>query len=522
MKVNSGRLTRGASGAGSTLAGRAVKLAMVTTLLAVGLSGMPFLLRELVPVSLLDESGYGDSYILHDVIQFQKTGIIYRDLSQPPYLPAQYSPLLYMLLSVPGRLTSLENPFVGPRLMIIGAFVACIGMTISLIRTLIPVRLAWIWGVLMASSISIMWQWVPQLRADFPGIFFNLLAIRLLLWQSRWAIPLAGVCVGLALQFKITFLAAGLAGALWLLVRRRWKDLATFAIVSGVFAGGPYLLYSFREPRMMSQLLALSPGIVDIKGNVRLFSQAASEPLVLFALLGLPPIFTRRWPRWSLLVVFAATSLSLAALFDLQAGGNINYYFEALLAATPIAVFGVLRLVAFARRNAALGSVIVALFCIHMLAPRVLSLYENRDYDWSQQSRNALSREMDSVLRGRHILTTVPRLSLIDPAPALTEPYLFSYLLHIGKFNPQPILKSIHNREFEAVITAARPQSWRGIPHIAPELHDAIAGSYQPRCTLGRWLLHLPVSSDGSGIALAADLGRLGCVPLPAGNSPEW
>ena len=34
--------------------------------------------------------------------------------------------------------------------------------------------------------------WVLQVRGDFPGICFELLAIRLLLSPSRWAMPMAG------------------------------------------------------------------------------------------------------------------------------------------------------------------------------------------------------------------------------------------------------------------------------------------------------------------------------------------
>ena len=40
------------------------------------------------------EVGYGDSYILHDILNFEKTGRIYRTLAEAPYLPALYSPLV--------------------------------------------------------------------------------------------------------------------------------------------------------------------------------------------------------------------------------------------------------------------------------------------------------------------------------------------------------------------------------------------------------------------------------------------
>src|SRR5215469_13356701 len=69
-----------------------------------------FWVQQLVGLSRMVEAGYGDSYVLYDVLHFQRTGVIYRDLSKPPYLPAQYSPLVYMLYSFPARPAS-GNPF---------------------------------------------------------------------------------------------------------------------------------------------------------------------------------------------------------------------------------------------------------------------------------------------------------------------------------------------------------------------------------------------------------------------------
>src|SRR5262249_4486269 len=159
----------------------------------------------------MTEAGYGDSYVLYDVLHFQRTGVIYRDLSQPPYLPAQYSPLVYMIYSFPARPAS-ANPFFGPRLIALGAFLLCVAVVVSIVRVLIPGRSAWLWGALLATSVTCMAPWPLQLRGDFIGIFFGLLAIRLLLSHFRYTALLAGLCSGLALQFKITLVASLIAG----------------------------------------------------------------------------------------------------------------------------------------------------------------------------------------------------------------------------------------------------------------------------------------------------------------------
>jgi len=47
-----------------------------------GIMGIAFsLLVQSAGFRSLREAGYGDSYILYDVLSFEKTGIIYRDLT---------------------------------------------------------------------------------------------------------------------------------------------------------------------------------------------------------------------------------------------------------------------------------------------------------------------------------------------------------------------------------------------------------------------------------------------------------
>ena len=81
---------------------RFAPLATTASFLLLLFSGSLFLLAtQLTGLLQLDDIGYGDSYILYDVQHFQRTGEVYRDLSQPPYLPAQYSPLVYMMYALP-------------------------------------------------------------------------------------------------------------------------------------------------------------------------------------------------------------------------------------------------------------------------------------------------------------------------------------------------------------------------------------------------------------------------------------
>jgi hypothetical protein len=117
------------------------------------------------------------------------------------------------------------------------------------------------------------------------------------------------------------------------------------------------------------------------------------------------------------------------------------------------------------------------------------------------------------MLGGLHIFSTVPRLALLDAAPALTEPYLMSYMQQLGKFDPQPILERVRSKEFDVVITASRRVSWRSVPHIAPDLRRAIEESYVPQCTVLGALVQVPRARPGNDDLLRG-LNRNGCVPL--------
>jgi hypothetical protein len=484
------------------------------------------LIREIPFILLLNEAGYGDSYILYDVHHFLKTGKIYRNLSEPPYLPAQYSPLVYVYYALPAWVVQSQNPFLAPRLMVLASFLGCIAVVISITAVLIPTRGAWALAGLLACSISSMLDWIFQIRGDFPGTFFSLLSLRLLLSQSRWSVPVAGICAGLSLQFKINFFAAAAAGALWLVVLQRWKDCATFTGFAFLFSAGLYFVYGLREPQMFPQMFALSPGIPDIRGDIDVTVQAMRELVVLLAVFGMPPVMPRSSPKWSLLFLYTALSFLLAALSNLQIGGNVNYYFGTLFALVPFAVLGALRLSNFARRNIAFGVLALAAFSIEFVIPKarevgnplLFSGWEAVEYS------NAPIRNVERVLGGRHIFSTVPRVALLDPAPALLEPYLLSYLIRIGKVDQNPILDRVSSREFEAVVTASKPNQYRGIFHINAELHQAITDSYRPICTLrGAWLVHLPVFNETTGNeGLKEELTQIGCELIDPAHSSNW
>jgi hypothetical protein len=493
---------------------RAITGITIATLLLSFLSAAAFrTAADFAGLFRLSEIGYGDSYILYDIINFQKTGILYRDLSLPPYLPTQYSPLMYRLYALAAS-AGAGNPFFGPRLIALGSFLACVAMVVSIVRALVPLRRAGWWGLCVATSFQCMLDWPLQLRSDFPAAFFALSALRLILSGSRYSVLFAGLCAGLALQFKITFLAALATGSVWLLIHKQWSRLAVYLASAVTTSAGLYLLFWLHEPRMISQMLALSPGVWDPFGSLRMLVRVFSEPAVLVALPALWLIITRRTTRWDLLVLYTSISLGLSTITAMQAGANINYFFEALFALTPLAVFGILQIISSSGRNAGLAVFLMAVLVIEFWIPQLREI-RHRGPELKPdavQAENETFRRTEDILRGRHFFSTIPRLALLDPEPALMEPYLFSYQMKLGKINPEPLLDRVAAGEFDLVITPLIPAEWRGVRHGSPGLDRAIAAAYRPFCTLSGNVWQLPRMRSGIS-ALTRQLIEIGCVP---------
>jgi hypothetical protein len=88
-------------------------------------------------------------------------------------------------------------------------------------------------------------------------------------------------------------------------------------------------------------------------------------------------------------------------------------------------------------------------------------------------------------------------------------------LIRLGKIDPEPILRQVRNGDFDVVITLeSSEEDWRGIPHIAPILGEAISTAYRPHCRLIGSIVHLPKQLHSGTEVLAGALERIRCEPI--------
>jgi hypothetical protein len=400
--------------------------------------------------------------------------------------------------------------------MALAAFLLCIAAATSIAQKLLPGQFVWLWALLLSGTVTSMSDWVLQIRGDLPGIFFSLMAMRFLLSESPWAIVVAGIAAGLATQFKFTFVAALGAGMLWLLIRRRFKDLAFFMMAGFFASAGLYFVFWLHEPRMIQHLSLLRIGFIDPVGCLLIMFKVFREPIVPLAVLAIPLAITNLPTGRALISIFALISYVIAAVTDLHPGGNINYFFEALFAILPLAAIGVARLLRLSRGNPTLAFFVFALFLgpfCRPIWPDLSSLIRDPKSSFRiVEAENASFRRLQDALQGLRIFTTNERLALLDPAPALINAFSF------WTINPAPIYHRIGAEEFDVVLNPSSANHYRGVYLITPGLHKAISDAYAPYCVVRSILVQLPRGRPANGHFLEK-LKGIGCEPLSTNGS---
>lgn len=497
------------------------RLSCQISLLALSVCSFALLIANGAHLFDAGEAGFGDAYVLHSVREFQRTGVIYPAARLDGPIPGKvgYGPLLYVVLSIPGRWFPAENPFVGPRLIEILAFLVCVAATSSIAQALIPGKWGWRWAALLALSFASAAPWILQLRGDFLAAACGLVAVRLLLAGSPGAILAAGAVGGLATQFKFVYVAAPAAGFLWLAVQRRWTDVVRLTGASLATSAGIYALFLLREPALPEHILIWRGLVKDYVGLGLILLKVFREPAFLLGVAAAVAIAARPWKKWRLLLIYAALSFSIAVATEVQAGGDMNYFLETFFAVTPFAAMGALYLRRLQPAVAALA--LAALLTIYSVEPVASATYRSVAAARADKNKNRELNDLRSALKGHRVLSTVPTVTFLSDEVVLDEPFVLSYLELSGRLDATPLGDRIQKQEFDLVATAQEASWYRGVAHVSPTLRRPIAQAYEPYCVYRSTLFFLRRNSPSP--AVADRLRMIGCTPCATGaNCSGW
>jgi hypothetical protein len=316
--------------------------------------------------------------------------------------------------------------------------------------------------------------------------------------------------------------SAGAAGFLWLLYQKKWKPLMAFSAMAALTSLGVYALMRFREPYIFQNVFAMRSTVRDYSMVGHYLSRLTREPALLLGVIMLPVLVCRRRPQWTLLALYLALSFAASTLLSMQAGGNINYFFESLFAITPFAAAGALwvRDHLSGRVSVLVGLLIWGLGIDPVIPPTIEAAHVAK----GARAQNRYFENLRAEFAGRNVFSTAGWASHLTQKVAIPEPYLLSYLERGAKWDSEPWAARVRQQNYDLVVTDLPQITFRSVPHVSPKIHIAIEEAYEPFCACpGILLFHR--RGEGVDPATMTQFAAIGChtVECPRdGECKAW
>ena len=476
--------------------------------------------------------GYPDSATLLRIGEVIRSGHIYPDSDRPPYLVTIYGPLTYVLLAVPYRLAQAAGitPQVLVRLGIVGALCLCVLLIFLISRRLYSSRpIAWLCALFAVSALPLA-SWTTQIRGDFLALALSLLSLYWLLLtngRSPQAIG-AAVCAAIALLVKQTFFAVPIAIVSWLIYRRRYKDAVLWATGVALTVVGGYSIVWWREPLMLKHIAALRHPVLEYRQALFILWNALSQPVMPLAAIGGFLALWKRTPERLLLLIYCIVAWLVASLTILQVGGNINYFWEPLMASAVLAGPGLCELQRKASRTPIL--VTAVLFVLLLFVPLLRQELDYLGISYANMSdyqvRKTKWQSFVSTVSGRRLLSTFPDVTVHSMSPEIPDPYLNSVLELRGRWNSGPVVAQINAGMYDLIVIrkgeaeayeSGGYRGYRGVRVWDDGMWGALKRTYGLACVFEDMEIWLP--NRGSGEILSS-LSGIGCLAVSTGKGP--
>jgi hypothetical protein len=193
-------------------------------------------------------------------------------------------------------------------------------------------------------STSLVKYWALVIRPDMAAAALVMIALWVIARQPRFCFAYAGVLLYLAWAFKQSVVLAFAGLCLWLLLNKRWRDLAMLASVFAVLVAATLLLGT---PAYRFNIL-VAPGIIpgftfDLPWIRHAFNSGVTAVSLNLYWVAAPFVLARASGdvrRISsaiqpLLIVFAVALMAGLAAMG-KVGGTSNYLFEAFAAGSTL------------------------------------------------------------------------------------------------------------------------------------------------------------------------------------------
>ncbi len=424
---------------------------------------------------------YGEAPLVDQAMRLASGQNIYRaDISHPPYTISNYPPLYVSVVAIGVKLFGPAGAFYFGRVIsVISTWAAALFLAL-IVYAQTRDRIAAFSAGLMLMAFPYVVSWSPLLRIDMLALALSLGGLCLLVWKPLTPRRLVGVALLLtaAIFTRQSYgLAAPFAAFVWLVVRD-WRQAIRLTLLVGMLGLILFLLLNtltqggFFFNVVTANVNEFKRDLLEY--NWERLKEAALIPLYLG---GASLILIPRWnPLWTLAVPYLIGATISAATIG-KIGSNVNYLME-LCAALSLAA-GVV--IAWSRRHLPFYTLRSALFVLLALAVGKMVHTTLQDYTGDLRERRAARTELSQL---KSLVAETPGAILadeymgmltLDGRPLVIQPFEVTQLAWAGKWDQEPLLESIRNKEFGAIILYDRPwvhERW------TEEMLEAITQSY--------------------------------------------
>lgn len=383
-------------------------------------------------------------------------GPLYYDLNAYPYTVSPYGPIYYCASAV---------------LQVFGAAPLLAGRMISMAGLAIALWMGWRalehWGVgrlerltglALAGVASVTGVWGVVGQSDMLALAFSMAAVeryaRYEQMRRGGTLALAGLLIALAIFTKQSFLAAGAAVTLALLVRETRRGIG-FTLMLGVAGVSTAVVVNFlTDGRYLANaiLANLNPfAWHKLAAHLEYFGLATGA-LALVAACGLI-----RRGSWNLpLHLYLATSVGMWLLTAAKVGSDLNYQLEPTLVLALAAAWALHRLRFFelvAKHDASWVTLLQLPLVVHLIVNTGASFLAGSGRVVLEQLAREQTVALAPWLESEGRVLTVEIDPLVHAGRTMeVEPLIYTLLVNAGVTSAGPVTRDLQTGAFAAVM----------------------------------------------------------------------
>jgi hypothetical protein len=419
-----------------------------------GLLGLVTIVQCLLSVAVIlvpREALYGEAMVYDHAARLLRGEPLYQPLDRPRYTVAAYTPVYYLLGA---GLQALIGPGFAPGRSL--SFVA--GLTSAiLVAHLVTRRLRDQWAgsfaalLFLALGLPWLYLWSALYRVDLVGVALSLGAVAALLGGTTpRRIVLGGLLAGLAILTKQTFIAAGLAGTVWLW-QHDSKKAGVFASACLLTAVGVCVAMEISTGAFLANTVFANanPFQVDpLMLNLSIFALFQGGPLAIAGLYLLNGRRSFQHEDKLLAYYFVASLLPLVGLG--KVGSDQNYWIECAAITAVLATLGIWTRLQMDAESGRVGGAFRPLGLLGVTVGFVtLSLSSSALPAWSEVAPNpAYEAEFKKLVERvqaepREVLAEPLDVVVLAGRRTLFEPTIFGILHGQGLWDASPLYRDI-------------------------------------------------------------------------------